>query len=135
MKTVRSRLALMFLCGLTTRGMVAQSNASGASDSAAILVVVSAALKALAANHQIDVSGSAPSPWLIRADDLTPAWRTSVKRLYQILNARPHTAKDTAFSVLHFGPMRISNDTLTASFEIGSRWRACGVMMASSAWH
>jgi hypothetical protein len=133
-----SRLSLVatpiLLVGTTSPGL-GQTVPRGSADSAAVRVVVEAAVKALAQDGRIEVVGRAPSPWLIRAaDTLSPVWRQALGRLYPLLNGRPITPTDTAWAVLEFGPVVISGDSLRGSFEVGRRWRECGVVMQSSAF-
>ena len=123
-------------CGIA--GSAPAQTPSGSSvDTAAIRVVVSAAVEALAADGLIPVFPQPAEPWrIVAADSASPAWRSALTRLRVVLQARPMSPRDTSTRVLAFGPLRISADTLRGSYTISLEWRcrSNGVMHSSSAW-
>jgi hypothetical protein len=105
-------------------------------DTAAIRVVVTAAVTTLAEDGLVPVFTQPAQPWRIVASDSTsPAWSAALARLRVVLQARSMSSRDTLTRVLEFGPLQISSDTLWASYTISLEWRcrSNGAIHASSA--
>jgi hypothetical protein len=105
-------------------------------DSAAVRVVLTAAVEALAADGLIPVLPQPARPWrIVAADSSSPTWNAALTRLREILQARPVAPSDTMTRVLKFGPLRIESDTLWASYTISLEWRcrSNGAIHSSSA--
>src|SRR5688572_18810736 len=114
----------------------AQTPSASPADSAAVRVVLTAAVEALAADGLIPVFPQPAQPWrIVAADSSSPTWNAALTRLREILQARQVALSDTMTRVLEFGPLRIESDTLWASYTISLEWRcrSNGAIHSSSA--
>jgi hypothetical protein len=122
-------------CGIA-ESAPAQAPSASPVDSAAVRVVLAAAMEVLAADGLIPVFPQPAQPWrIVAADSSSPAWNAALTRLREILQARPVAPSDTMTRVLKFGPLRIESDTLWASYTISFEWRcrSNGAIHSSSA--
>ena len=137
----RPRTTIRFLLSLAVVGgsagsALAQTPTASSVDTAAIRIVLNAAVEALAADGLIPILPQPAQPWrIVTADSASPVWRAALAQLRVALQARATAPSDTLTRVLEFGSLRISSDTLSTWFTIGSEWRcrSNGARMSSSA--
>lgn len=116
-------LGVALMSGVTAG---AQTPASSSGDTAAIRVVLTAAVAALAGDGLIPVFPQPAQPWrIVAANSASPDWSAALTRLRSVLQARLAVPSDSLAKVLEFSPLRISSDSLFAWFTIRSEWR-CG---------
>ncbi len=131
MSTRFMHLVVVFAC-LAPFDASGQPRTTRVADSVSVAFIVRTAVIDLATDGRLAAFPGERSPWEISVPEQPAMWSSARSRLLEILGARAPVAADSSWGVLHFYPFAVRGDTLWASFEVGWRWRQCGVWTGST---